>query len=142
MAKGVDEAIGRFPVVLDMLGDERVSTMDGCNRENAACAISDLPGAAADRLANKVAMLFVHIVVDALIKDVFNQVCELTGYGEGTFDATKPGGKSLILDPTSGAPNCCESFARELIVLNLFLALRRGQWDQSSQLIEFILAFC
>lgn len=45
MAQGVDEAIARFPVVLDMLGNEQVSKMDGGNRENATCAIGMFPGA-------------------------------------------------------------------------------------------------
>lgn len=39
MATGVDEAISRFPAVLDMLGNEQVSRMDGCNRENLSVCV-------------------------------------------------------------------------------------------------------
>ena len=61
MSTAVDEAIGRFPYVLDMLGDQQVSVMDGCN------------------------------LVDALVAEVFRQVRELTGYGEATDAAGTAG---------------------------------------------------
>ena len=56
MAQGVDEAIGRFPAVLDMLGNEQVSAMDGCARETAVCVTSVPLEAVAARLANMIAV--------------------------------------------------------------------------------------
>ena len=73
MAQAVDEAIGRFPTVLDLLGAERVSTMGGCN------------------------------LADTMMDEVFRLVRELTGYGEGTEGgAGGVCSGNFVLDPMAG----------------------------------------
>ena len=61
MAQGVDEAIRRFPTVLDDLGNEQVSRMDGCNRT----VILALAAGAASMCAVLLTRLRYHLVVQS-----------------------------------------------------------------------------
>jgi hypothetical protein len=72
MAQAVDESIASFPTLLDRLGAEQVSQMDGC------------------------------AVVDAMMNEVFRLVRELTGYGDGTDEKGKNGNGHFVLDPMAG----------------------------------------
>ena len=80
-----------------MLGDQKVSVMDGCN------------------------------LVDALVSEVFRQVRELTGYGEGTDAAGTAAGQPPVLDPTP-----TDRGVKTVSSLTLSLAAAEGETKQVS----------